>query len=333
MDLTLSPEQTEIVDSSAAFLRDRLPVARTRALLDGDDKVDDAAWSAAAALGWFALGLPEQRGGVGFGLADEALLFREIGRSLAAGPYLATVLAARVASFADDDELATSIVDGEQRVGLVVGGTLDGPVQLLDADGALVLAVTAEGAVLAEVAALRDVRRVPCIDPASTLRRADGRDVQPLATVPTTVDAIGRRGQVLAAALLTGLTEAVRDVAARHAIDRVQFGRPIGVNQAIKHRCAEIALHAERAFAQTVFAAIAHDEGRDDAAFHALSALLVASEAADSSTASAIQVLGGMGFTFEHDAHLYAKRAHVLAQLFGGSRRCLAQLLALDPAD
>ena len=82
MDLTLSPEQDEIVQSAAAFLRGRVPVTRTRELLAGAGKVDAAAWTAAAELGWFALGLPEDRGGLGFGLADEALLFREIGRSL-----------------------------------------------------------------------------------------------------------------------------------------------------------------------------------------------------------------------------------------------------------
>ncbi|MGD9701285.1 MAG: acyl-CoA dehydrogenase family protein [Acidimicrobiia bacterium] len=333
MDLTLSPEQTEIVDSSAAFLRARLPISRTRELLDTDRLVDDAAWASSAELGWFGLGLPEERGGVGFGLAAESLLFREIGRSLAAGPFLATVLAARVAAFAGRDDLAATILAGDERVGLVIGGSLEGPLQLLDADGSLVVVVSATATSLVEVAALDDVVQVPCVDPACTLRRAVGRDVEPVASVTSDVDPIERRGLVLAAAMSTGITEAVRDLAAAHATSRIQFGKPIGVNQAVKHPCAQMAVRAELAHAQTVFAAVASDEGRRDADFHALSALLVATEAAGWSAAATIQVLGGMGFTFEHDAQLYLKRALVLSHLFGGTGVQLERLLTLDPAD
>jgi alkylation response protein AidB-like acyl-CoA dehydrogenase len=94
-----------------------------------------------------------------------------------------------------------------------------------------------------------------------------------------------------------------------------------------------MAVNGQLAFAQTMFAAVAHDEGRADAEFHAVSALLVATRAAESSTAATIQVLGGMGFTFEHDAQLYLKRAHVLSRLFGGAAAQLERLLTLDPAD
>lgn len=332
MDLTLSPEQTEIVASSAAFLRGRLPIARTRQLLDSDCKVDTAAWSEAAELGWFALGLPVEAGGVGFGLADEALLFREIGRSLAAGPFLATVLAARVATYAGRDDLAGPIIDGRERVGLVVGGSIEGELRLLDAEQSLVLVVSPSSASLVESGAFEDVLEVRTVDPAATLRRATAHGVRPVATVTSVVDAIERRGHVLAAAMLTGITEAVRDLAAEHATTRIQFDRPIGVNQAVKHPCAEMAVRAELAQAQTMFAAVAHDEGRGDADFHALSALLVAAGAAEATTSSTVQVLGGMGFTFEHDAHLYVKRALVLSHLFGGATRQLDRLLDLPAA-
>jgi alkylation response protein AidB-like acyl-CoA dehydrogenase len=333
VDLTLTAEQDEIVASSSAFLRARLPVSQIRKRLDGDDKVDAAAWSAAAELGWFALGLPESRGGVGFGLADEALLFREIGRSLAPGPFLASVLAARVATFAGCDELAARIVAGAESVGFVLGGPLDGAIRLLDTDQSLALAVSSTSASLVAVDALVDVRRISCIDPASTLRRATARDVHPVACVTSDVDPIERRGHVLVAAMLTGITEAVRDIAAEHATNRIQFGRPIGVHQAVKHPCAEMAVRAELAHAQTIFAAVAHDESRRDSDFHAASALLVATDAADWSTAATIQVLGGMGFTYEHDAHLYVKRTRVLARLFGASAIHLERLLTLAPAD
>lgn len=334
MDLTLTPEQAEIVTSSAAFLRTRLPSSSLRQRLDSHDEVDAAVWSAAAELGWFALGLPEDRGGVGFGLADEALLFREIGRSLAPGPFLSTVLAARIATLAGCDELAGRIVGGAERVGLVLGGgEQGGVVRLLDADQSFVVALSPSAAALVAVDALHDVRRVRCVDPASSMRRATAGELRPVAIVQDEVDAIGRRGHVLAAAMLTGIAEAARDIAAEHARNRIQFDRPIGVHQAVKHPCAEMAVHAERAFAQTAFAAVAHDEGRRDAEFHATSALVVATEAAERSTAATIQVLGGMGFTFEHDAHLFVKRARVVARLFGAPSDHLAHLLTLAPAE
>lgn len=101
MDLRPSTEQLEIIDSSAAFLRDRWPITRTREMFGAAANVDIGAWKAAAELGWFGLGLPESMGGIGCGLADETLLFREIGRSLASGPMLSSVLGARVAASAD----------------------------------------------------------------------------------------------------------------------------------------------------------------------------------------------------------------------------------------
>ncbi len=344
MDLTTSPEQIEIIDSASAFLRSRLAITRTRELLDADSNVDAAAWIAAAELGWLALGLPESLGGVGCGLADEALLFREIGRSLATGPFLSSVLAARVAGFGGDLELAANIVGGSRRVGMAIAlspeligsdGLITGDLQLLDtdtSDSALVLIVAASCAALVQVSSLVDVVVVPCIDPGIRIRRARADGVRSVVIVGADLDPIERRGQVLVAAMLTGITEAVRDIAAAHAINRVQFGKPIGVNQAIKHPCAEIAVAAQLAYAQLVLAAVTTDEQRADADLQALSANLVAAEAAEHATAATIQILGGMGFTFEHDANLYAKRAFVLAQLFGATSDTLTRLLELPAA-
>jgi len=349
MDLQPSPEQHEIIDSSAAFLAARLPIARTRSMfatagnVDGGEggNVDDDAWVAAAGLDWFSLGLPELYGGIGCGLADEALLVREIGRLLASGPFVPTMLAARAAAFAGLDDLCASIVAGATRVGLAIpgagavvsaDGVIDGAMQLLDADGHIVLVATPDVAALLLRSSLTDVTAVPCIDPATRLWRATAHHVAPLAAVHAAVDPIERRAHVLVAAMLTGITEAVRDIAAEHAKNRVQFDKPIGVNQAIKHPCADIAVRAELSFAQLLFAALATDEGRADADFHALSAHLVAADAAELSTAATIQILGGMGFTFEHDAHLFAKRAHVLSQTLGGTSAQLGRVLDLRGA-
>jgi alkylation response protein AidB-like acyl-CoA dehydrogenase len=132
---------------------------------------------------------------------------------------------------------------------------------------------------------------------------------------------------VITAATLVGIAEATRDIAAEHAQSRVQFDRPIGVNQGVKHPCADTAVRCEAAWAQTVVGALAHDEGRDDADEQIDSAWLVAADAAQRNAATALQVLGGMGFTFEHDVNLYVKRAHVLARALSDRRTTLDHLL------
>jgi Acyl-CoA dehydrogenase, N-terminal domain len=179
MHLLPSSEQTEIIDSSSAFLAAHMSVTRTRELFEAGTTpaVSDEAWAAAANLGWFALGLPEERNGIGCGLADEMLLFREIGRVIAPGPFLSTVLGARVAAFGGDQALADEIIAG-RRVGLVIPSSLDaiaadgsvvGDVQLVDADVA-----SDGGFVLVATPTVRcrvSTRRHACIGPVRRARR------------------------------------------------------------------------------------------------------------------------------------------------------------------
>jgi alkylation response protein AidB-like acyl-CoA dehydrogenase len=340
VDLLPSPEQLEIGSSSASFLAASLPIGRSRQLIGEASNIDSGAWAQAAELGWFGLGLPESEGGVGGTLADEALLFREIGRGLAGGPFLSTVLAARVASFGGRSDLAASIVAGAP-VGLVLPGrqatvgrdAIRGQVQLLDAVGAeVVLAAGPEEAGLFAVADLGPLAAIECIDPTSRLARVEVDSAAPTVTVPAHLDPVEGRGLVLVAAMHTGIAEATRDIAAAHAVNRVQFDRPIGVNQAVKHPCADMAVRSELAWAQTIVAALAIDEGREDAELQALTAKVVAADAADRNAAATIQILGGMGFTFEHDANLFVKRAFVLDHVFGDEREALSRLIDLPAA-
>jgi alkylation response protein AidB-like acyl-CoA dehydrogenase len=339
MDLLPSAEQDEIAESSAAFLADRFSIEKTRELFEAGSApaVDEAAWAAAAELGWFALGLPEECGGIGCGLADEALLFREIGRAVAPGPFLSTVLGARVAALGGDDALAAEIVNG-RAVGMVVpnfldvvgaDGSLNGDVQLIDATAGLALVLMPNVAALIDVAHLTAVTSVACVDSTVLLQRASAASVAPIVAVAADVDPTERRAHVLTAAMLTGVTDWARDTSTEHAINRFQFDKPIGVNQAIKHPCADMAVQAMLAYSQTIFAAVATDEGRADAQFHALSANLTAASAAEFATGTTVQILGGMGFTHEHDTHLYLKRAEVLAQTLGGRSTQLERLLEL----
>jgi alkylation response protein AidB-like acyl-CoA dehydrogenase len=339
MDLLPSSEQVGIIESSAAFVTKRIPISRTRELFEAGSlpAIDDAAWAEAVELGWLALGLPSELGGIGAGLADEVLLLREIGRGLVPGPFISTILGARVAAFGGAEGLADEIVNG-RKVGLVVpasldvvgvDGTLDGAVQLIDASDGLALVTSPDVAAIVDVAAFGDLSTVPGLDATMLLQRATASSVAPVVAVRSQVDPVERRGQVMVAAVLTGIAEWGRDTSSQHAIDRVQFDKPIGVNQAIKHPCADMAVQAQLAYAQSLFAALATDEGRADAELQALSARITAAAAAEYATSATVQVLGGMGFTHEHDAHLYAKKATVLTQVFADLPTALHRLLAL----
>ncbi len=338
MNLLPDEEQNEIIAQSAAFLASEMPIGRLRELIDSGDLVDEKVWTASAELGWFALGLGEEAGGVGATLADEALLFREIGRGLAPGPYLSTTLGARVAAVAGETQLAESIIEGRTRVGLAVldagaelrGDRLVGALRLLDAKGAsLVLVATEDAAALVSLDALGAAADEKCIDDASHLARATDVDAPLVARVEATRDPVALRGLVLSAAMLGGIAEACRDMSAEHAKNRVQFDRPIGVHQAIKHPCADMAIRAEAAFCQTLMAAVVVDEGRGDAALQAHSARVVAADAAERNAAATVQVHGGMGFTFEADVHLYLKRTQVLCRTISSTHDQLRALVEL----
>lgn len=336
MNLLPTDEQEAFVTSSAAFLASSLSVTRLRELTAASEPVDDATWATCAELGWFGLGLPEALGGLGAALADETLLFRELGRTLAPGPFLGTVLGARVAGRAEL-ELAGDLVGGTARVGFAVAtdavvadGCVRGPLHLVDCTGAEhAVVVTPAVAGLVEIAALDDVTVADCLDAPTNLFTAVADAVPLVGAVASADDRLHRRAVVLTAAMLVGIAEATRDLAAEHAKVRVQFDRPIGVHQAVKHPCADMAVEAEASWAQTVVAALSHDEEFSDADFQALSALVVAGEAAEHNAAQALQIFGGMGFTEEHGVHLYVTRGHVLRRILGDRAALLDQLVGL----
>jgi len=337
MDLLLSPEQEEIVTSVDTFLAAELPASRLRAGFAKRSNVDRRVWAKCAALGWFGLGLPETVGGVGYGLAEEALLFREIGRHLAPGPLLSTVLGARAAAGAGLTDVARAILAGTVAVGLGhpvgegdIGERVTAAVDLFDSvDTDLVLIASPPGAALVEYGDLTDVSSLSCLDPASRFARGRAEAVPALAFVRCETDPLFLRGAVLVAAMTSGIAEAARDMAAHHARSRIQFGRPIGVHQAVKHACTDMAVRAEAAASQSFLAAMTLDRSLPDAAFQVASAKVVATDAASRNARATIQVHGGLGFTWEHDAHLLLKRTHVLGSVFGDRRHHLREIISL----
>jgi alkylation response protein AidB-like acyl-CoA dehydrogenase len=304
MDLMQSDEQRSIVASVADVLTEELSIERVRAAtVDGGGLREF--WRQAGDLGWFGLGLDESLGGTGYGLVEEALMFREVGRHLTPGPLLASVLGARTAAVARQPNLAAAILAGLQQVGLAVPQP-DGSYVLIDATAADHLLVTdPTGAWMIEAAAARDRAGLPSIDELSTRERCQLDLAAPEAFVPAETESMHVRGDVLTSAMLVGIAEATATMSTEYAKTREQFGSPIGAFQSIKHRCADMAIGAATAEAQLLVAALSVAEASSD---------LDVQVAAARET---VQVFGGMGFTAECEAHYYVKRVHTLSFGFG----------------
>jgi alkylation response protein AidB-like acyl-CoA dehydrogenase len=316
MDLSLSADQRAVVASGAEVLDDLMPMERVRKVLDGDGAPLAALWRSAGELGWFGLGLPEEYGGTGFDLIDEALLFVELGRRVTPGPFLATTLAARVAALGGATDAAQALLSGAARAAFAAMPA-DGPALLYDAvDATYLLAFTPGGVALLPAAMASGRTAQPGLDPLLP-RETASLGGEPIASCPPN-EPLAARGSVLVTALLTGIAAAARDLAVGYAKTREQFGVPIGAFQAVKHRCADMAVSAALADAQLTFAALSVSEAAEDAAFQVAAARVVAERAALSNIREAIQIYGGIGVTWECDAHLYLKRVHALRELFGG---------------
>jgi alkylation response protein AidB-like acyl-CoA dehydrogenase len=324
VDLLPDEAQQTIVDTAAAFLSQEMPLSRLRRTEAATALPSSRQWTKLAELGWFGLGLGEDEGGAGFSLAEEALLFREVGRRLGSVAIAATALAARVAGRAGDAALRDALAGGRRRAawaepldGARIRPDAAGRFLVFDGEGADVLvAANGEGAVLL---APQAGRSLPCLD----------ETTRPLADVGSE-ERLAERAAVLAAAMLCGVAEEARDQAARYARERVQFGKPIGVFQAVKHRCADMAVRCEAAWSQTAYAALALRDGHADAPLQVAAARVVALEAALENASRNVQVHGGYGFTTEFDAHLLVKRAHVLERMAGASRTHLATVLTAE---
>ncbi|GAA4658365.1 acyl-CoA dehydrogenase family protein [Gordonia humi] len=341
MNLLPSQDQLELVAAAGDFVSARDPIAQARKRRNEATAVDLDVWCEGAEMGLLSLGLDERFGGSGQPIDDEVLLVAELARHLAVGPLLSSILGARVAAEAGDQALAGQISSGSALVGVaelrgegtVTADSVTGSFDLIDCvECSHALVVTRTGAGLVRIADFGDVTPVESVDPATRLGRARV-DAAPVAVwVSSDVDWIWARAQILNSAFLFGLAEAIADLCTEHAKTRIQFGRPIGVHQAIKHAVVDMAVHAESASAQTLFAATAFASHRSDVEFQILAARAVAGQAAMSNGSASIQVHGGMGYTYEHNAHYFLKRAIVHTHLFADSSEVLADLLSMEAA-
>ncbi|MFC8430071.1 acyl-CoA dehydrogenase family protein [Streptomyces sp. NPDC057253] len=328
MDLLPSADQADIVTSLAELLREQAPLDFVREYAAPGDLA--ALWARLTGMGVFGLGIDPDNGGIGLGLAEEVLAFRELGRALTPGPLLGTVLAAHLAEEAGDNALTERIAGGAARVALAeayddpaatAGGVVSGTFRVTDLTGAdLVLAVTPDGAAIIDAAGV-EVTSLPSMDPTTEI--GVGVIDSETALRSSASDRTWWRGCALTAALSTGIAEATLGQSVEYAKLREQFGRPIGTFQAVKHRCADMAVRAESAYFQTVFAALAWNSGDPNGTHHLASARIVSTDASRHNSADNIQNHGAMGFSQEVDAHLFAQRSLVLETTLGGERRHL----------
>lgn len=350
--LLINEDQSQIVESVRGFLATELPIERWRPAVNGDASSNGSAnghndsnethyWAQMAELGWFGLGVSEEAGGVGFGFAEEVLLMRECGRQLTSPSVMATILGAHVAVAGGNTELAQRLISGEQRIAM----TLEAPLCEEDADSCQVylfdhqpddlVLVACHHALadtpiffISESSQLRNLRELPCLDETVSMKAAELPMENSLCLVEDHGGLLCARSRVMLAAMCCGIAEAARDLSVEYAKIREQFGQPIGKFQAVKHKCTDMAVRAELAWAQTMEACLDLQHGNPNALLKSASAKWLASDAAYRNGDAAIQVHGGIGFQAECNAHLFVKRAHVYDQLGGTMQQQERKILA-----
>lgn len=308
MDFELSPDEVDLKEAIRKLCEGRFPIERVREL-EAMGGVHRTLWRELAETGVFSLRLSEEAGGLGFGMAQSVIVFEELGRALVPGPLVGTDLAAQVLPW---------VASGEEVVGVVERSSQPLLVDYLDAiDRLLVLDDEGVWSVPPDEVEDRGPAARP-IDPLTPLHviRAmpQGEQVGDAATVTR----LRLDGTLLTAALMVGSAQAVTDLAVEYAKERQQFGRPIGGFQAVKHILADMQTRASVAQAALYAAGVmADDPDVGDPVRAASAAKITAGDAAILNGKGAIQVHGGMGFTWEVDAHLHLKRAWFLETTFG----------------
>ena len=355
MNFAITEEQVQLRSMVRQFLEEKSPEAAVRELMETERGFDPAVWSEMAQLGLQGLLVPEELGGQGLGHPDLALVLEEMGRSLLCAPYLSTaVLAVETLLGAGDREaqsdLLPRVASGEITAVVALaeggGGLADSDVQALarrdgevwkitgtklyvldghTADVVLVAARTPAGVSLFRVGGSASGLHRSALDVMDTTRkqaRLDFRDAE--ATLVGEEGAGWRvlsraldRAAVALAAEQVGGAQRCLDMSVQYAGERVQFGSPIGSFQAIKHKCADVLLEVESARSAARYAAWCASELEEELPTAASLAKAYCSDAYVAAASENIQIHGGIGFTWEHPAHLYFKRAKSSALLFG----------------
>ncbi len=331
MPIAITEDHRALRQTASDFLAKHDARGAARAMLEAEAETLPAFWDEVAELGWLGLHLPEDVGGSGFGLPELVVVVEELGRAVTPGPFVPTMIASAVIDAAGSDELRARVLpglaDGWVRAGValssdiaVTGGTAAGTAPAVVGGGLAQLLVLPAGEDVVVVDATADGVRVEVpvnLDPTRRSARVtlDGAVVDVLVGGARALTDLAR---VLLGAEATGVASECTEQAAAYAKVRVQFGRPIATFEAVKHHCANMLVATELATAAVWDAARAAGEGGDQFSLAAAEAVALALVAADECANLNIQVHGGIGFTWEHDAHLYLRRATALEAIAGG---------------
>jgi len=371
MNFAFSEEQEELRRSVRRFLEDKSPMTEVRRLMETTEGFDRAVWDQMAnQLGLQALAIPEEYGGVGFGYVELIVVFEEMGAALLCAPYFSTVALAANALLSSGDEAAKKdllpgiasgetiatlaltedsgrwdtdgitlaatrkgdewkldghkmfVVDGHNANLVLVAGRTEKGVGLFAVEGG------AAGMTTTPLATMDQTRKQARIEFASTPARLVGEEGGAAPVLSRTLDLAA----VALAAEQVGGAQRCLDMAVEYAKTRIQFGRPIGSFQAIKHKCADMLLEVESAKSAAYYAGWAATEDSEELPVVASLAKSYCSEAFFHAAAENIQIHGGIGFTWEHDAHLYFKRAKSSELMLGDPsyhRELLAQRIGI----
>ncbi len=317
MDFGFSDEQQEIKSTARQFLESRFKPDVVRELAEAS-RYDDQLWNEICELGWPGIAVGEEDGGQGLGMIELVILSEELGYACAPTPFLSNAAAGLALGAAASDEqkqrYLAACASGEARGTVGIGPAGAGRVPLVpDAEGAeFIILISGEGATVVP----GSDAEVEMIDAIDTTRRYATVSVAEGEPLPGDVGAARDRIAVALAAELTGVAQRAMDMSVAYAKERHQFDRPIGAYQAVSHACAGMLYEVEEARSLTYYAAWAADAEPESLPLAAAMAKARASDAAWNVTKSAIQVHGGIGFTWEHDLHFLLKRARAGGQMY-----------------
>ncbi|MFW2339359.1 MAG: acyl-CoA dehydrogenase family protein [Acidimicrobiia bacterium] len=368
----LTEEQDMLRQTTRQFLDDRVAPTFVREMADSKTGFDASLWQSGAELGWHSLAIPEEYGGAGYTFAELSVVLEEMGRSLFPGPFVSTVVMAANAillggSDTQKKDLLPGIAMGESVMTMAL---FEGPrgagagdiAMVADRDGdswvlngvkqhvlfgevagTFITAARTQGGlsfflVPADAAGLA-VEHVDTLDATrkqatvtfTGVRLSDETLLGEEGSAEPVLDAVLRLTSVALALEQVGGAQWCLQTAVEHAQTRYQFGRAIGSFQAIKHRLADMMVSVEHAKSVAYHAARVVEDA-DEMLVAAPLAKSVASDTYVTAAADTIQILGGTGFTWEHDTHLYFKRAKSTSLMFGGihhQRKLLAEAIGI----
>ena len=331
MFFALTEDQQEFGAAVRGYLAERFDLAAVRGVVEdavndpGGDGNPATLWKAAGEQGWLAVTVPEEFDGLGLGLVEAQVIARALGAGVAPGPWRGTVLAAEAIRLAGSDEQKAAWLPrlaAAEAVGALASSDALAAVEY----GAIADVVVTPGGRLVTGAS-----STPRGSYDGTVRLADltGGTVEELAAAPE----IRSRAAVLVAADLVGIAREALTRTVAYDRERRQFGVPVGSFQSIKHTLADLHCTITMAEHAALYAAHAVEVGAEDAALAVAVAKAKAGDAAVASTGAMIQYHGGIGYTWEHEAHLFYKRAKRLAGQWGDAATHRARIAELTIAE